>query len=93
MGLWKGERPPLSEAAAIARLKSGKDIVVCEGGRRANRNKARELTGAAFGGAEEEQPHEGRMALPHFHPPDHTPEGVHAFFDSPPRHARKKHKK
>jgi hypothetical protein len=33
------------------------------------------------------------MALWHFHPPDHTPNGVHAFFDSPKRYARKKKKK
>jgi hypothetical protein len=81
---------PISENDAIARLKAGKDIVVCGGQRRPNRNKARELTDAAFGGHEEDPPHQGRMALPHFHPPDHTPDGIHAFFEAPPRHARKR---
>ncbi len=83
---------PIAEAEAIARLKAEEDIVVCGPERRANRNKARELMIAAFGGFEEDQPHQGRTALPHFHPPDHTPEGVHAFFDAPPRHARKRKK-
>jgi hypothetical protein len=80
----------ISEAAAVARLQASGDIVVCGVERRANRNMARELTTKAFGGFEEDEPHEGRMALPHFHPPDHTPEGVHAFFEAPPRHAKKR---
>jgi hypothetical protein len=84
---------PITEAEAVARLKAGLDVVVCGAIRRANRNKARELANAAFGGNEEEEPHEGRMALHHFHPPDHTPEGVHVFFDTPQRYARKKKKK
>ena len=64
---------PISDADAVARLQSGKDIVVCGGGRRANRNKARELTMTAFGGFEEDEAHQGRMALPHFHPPESYP--------------------
>jgi hypothetical protein len=80
----------LEEDEAIVRLKGGQDIVVCGAQRRANRNKARELTEAAFGGFVEDLPHEGRMALPHFHPPNRTPENVHAFFEAPPRHARKR---
>ena len=44
----------------------------------------------AFGGFVEDLPHEGRMALPHFHPRNRTPENVHAFFEAPPRHARKR---
>jgi len=83
---------PLSEADAIARLQGAEDIVVCGEQRRANRNKARELTEAAFGGFEEDEPHQGRMALPHFHPPDRDPDETHAFFEAPPRHARKKKK-
>jgi hypothetical protein len=82
----------IAEADAVSRLKAEEDIVVCGPERRANRNKARELMVAAFGGFEEDQPHQGRMALPHFHPPGRSPEGVHAFFDAPPRHARKRKK-
>jgi len=85
---WWG--PVISDTTAIARLKLEKDIVVRGPERRANRNKARELMIAAYNGFEEDAPHGGRMALPHFHPPDHDPEGVHAFFDSPPRHAKKR---
>jgi hypothetical protein len=39
----------LSDGDAVSRLKAGQDIVVCGAQRRANRNKARELTKAAFG--------------------------------------------
>jgi hypothetical protein len=60
---------PISDADAVLRLQSGRDVVVCGPQRRANRNKARELTTAAFGGFEEDEAHQGRMALPHFHPP------------------------
>jgi len=83
---------PITEEEAIVRLKGGGDIVVCSDERRANRNKARELTEAAFGDFEEDPPHQGRMALPHFHPGSRTPD-VHAFFAAPPRHARRRRKK
>jgi len=83
---------PISEDDAIVRLKGGGDIVVCSGARRANRHKARELTEVAFGDCVEDMPHEGRMALPHFHPASRTPE-VHAFYEAQPRHARKKKRK
>jgi hypothetical protein len=85
----KGEKN-ISENDAVARLKSGIDVVVCGAERKANRNTARKLMESLFGaGCEEDQPHAGRMALPHFHPPGRIPE-VHAFFEAPPRHARKK---
>jgi hypothetical protein len=80
---------PITDDEAISRLKSGGDIVVCSSVRKANRNKARELTEAAFHDFEEDLPHQGRMALPHFHPASRSPE-VHAFFEAPPRHARKR---
>jgi hypothetical protein len=80
---------PISDAEAVLRLQQGLDIVVRGSARRANRNKARELSQAAFGGFEEDPPHQGRMALPHFHPPGRSPD-VHAFFEAPPRHARKR---
>lgn len=80
---------PTSDAEAIDRLQQELYIVVRGPIRRDNRNKARELTMAACGGFEEDKPHNGRMALPHFHPAGRVPE-VHAFFDSPPRHAKKK---
>jgi hypothetical protein len=83
---------PIADADAVSRLQSGKDVVVCGEARRANRNKARALIVAAFGGFEEDEPHQGRMALPHFHPPERTPEGIHAFFEAPPRHAKKRKK-
>jgi hypothetical protein len=83
---------PIAEDEAIIRLKGGQDIVVCSVERRANRNKARELIEAAFGDFEEDGPHQGRMALPHFHPSTRTPE-VHAFFEAPPRHAKKRRRK
>ena len=82
----------ITDEAAVARLQGGEDIVVCGEERRANRNKARELTEAAFGGFEEDEPHQGRMALPHFHPPARDPDETHAFFEAPPKHARKKKK-
>jgi hypothetical protein len=82
--------PPLSDALAVARLQAGEDIVLRGTDRRSNRNKARELMVAAYGGFEEDAAHQGRMALPHVHPPDHSPEGVHAFFEVPPRHAKKR---
>jgi hypothetical protein len=80
---------PLTEDEAIVRLKGGSDIVVCSAVRRANRNKARELTEAVFSDFEEDEPHQGRMALPHFHPASRTPD-VHASFEAPPRHARRR---
>src|SRR5262249_39297756 len=83
---------PIAEEEAIVRLKGGGDVVVCSEERRANRNKARELTEAAFGDFEEDAAHQGRMALPHFHPGSRTPD-VHAFFEAPPRHAKKRRKK
>lgn len=86
----RGESP-IEEDEAIVRLKGGEDIVVSSPQRRENRNKARELATVAFGEVEEDGPHDGRMALPHFHPASRTPE-VHAFFDAPPRHAKKKRK-
>ena len=82
--------PPLPDAAAAARLRARRDIVIRGPDRRENRNKARQLMVAAFGGFDEDKPHQGRMALPHFHPPGHSPEGVHAFFEAPPRHAKKR---
>src|SRR5262245_42465847 len=50
----------------------------------------RALMVAAFNGFEEDELDQGRTALPHFHPPDRSPEGVHACFEAPPRHARKR---
>ncbi len=82
---------PIADDDAISRLKGGGDIVVCSSVRQANRNKARELTEAAFADFEEDQPYQGRMALPHFHPASRHLE-VHAFFEAPPRHARKRKK-
>jgi hypothetical protein len=78
---WWG--PPLTEAQAVARLNSGGDVVVRGPSRRANRDAALRLADAAFGGHEEDQPHQGRLSLPHFHPHGRSPE-VHVFFDSPP---------
>jgi hypothetical protein len=81
---------PITELAAVARLQAGGDIVVCGPERRANRNKARELTERAFVGFEGDEVHDGRMALYHFHPLDRNPEDTHAFYDTPRRYARKR---
>jgi hypothetical protein len=70
---WWGE--PITEAEAVQRLQQGLDVVVRGSDRRTNRNEARRLTVAAFGGFDEDQPHQGRMALPHFHPPGRAPPG------------------
>ena len=78
---WWGD--PLAEADAITRLQNGDDVVVRGPSRRANRDAAMRLADRAFGGHEEDQPHQGPMALPHFHPRGHSPE-VHVFFDSRP---------
>ena len=80
---------PIGEDDAILQMRAGGDIVVCSDVRRANRNKARELTVAAFGDFAEDMPHLGRMALPHFHPASRTP-NAHAFFEALPRHAKRK---
>lgn len=82
--------PPISDANAIARLQAGEDIVVRGPDRKLNKKKAEELMNAAYGGSEEDAPHRGRMALPHFHPPNQIPEGIHAFFEALPRHAKKR---
>jgi hypothetical protein len=44
----------------------------------------------AYGGFEEDGHHQGRMALDHFPPPNFSPDGLHAFFEAPPRHAKKR---
>ena len=89
-GAVERSQKPISEDDAIERLVREKDIVVCGKSRRSNRNKARDLMEKAYGGFEEDPHHAGRMALPHFHPPDRTPDGIHAFFEEPPRHAKKR---
>lgn len=77
---WGG---PLSEEAVISRLGEGRDVVVRGPTRRVNRTEAQRLAVLAFGGSEEDQPHGGRMSLPHFHPEGRSPE-VPLFFDAPP---------
>jgi hypothetical protein len=86
---WWGD--PLTEAQAIIRLNRGGDVVVRGPTRRDNRNVAMQLVDDAFGGHEEDQPHQGQMSLPHFHPHGRSPE-VHVFFDSLPAgpYARKR---
>jgi hypothetical protein len=78
---WWGN--PLTEQDALSRLQKGDDVVVRGPSRRDNRDMAMRLAMLAFGGYEEDLPHQGPMALPHFHPQSRSPE-VHAFFDSPP---------
>jgi hypothetical protein len=82
--------PPLSDGDAVTRLQAGGDIVARGTARRANRNKAMALMVQAYGGFEEDGHHQGRMALDHFHPPNYLPDGLHAFFEAPPRHAKKR---
>jgi hypothetical protein len=78
---WWGN--PLTEAEVIARLQNKVDVVVRGPSWRDNRDEARRLTVLAFGAYEEDAPHQGPMALPHFHPQGRSPE-VHVFFDSLP---------
>jgi hypothetical protein len=78
---WWGN--PLTKIEAGTRLTHGDDVVVRGPARRDNRALAIELLNDAFGGYEEDQPHEGPMSLPHFHPPGRSPK-VHVFFDSLP---------
>jgi hypothetical protein len=64
----------LTEAETIERLTNErKDVVVRGPSWHATREEARRLTNLAFGGYEEDAVHEGRMALPHFHPPGRFP--------------------
>lgn len=85
---WWGD--PLTEADAIARLQTRDDVVVRGPSWRSNRDEAMRLTLVAFGGHEEDPPHQGPMALPHFHPPGRVPE-VHVFFDQfPAPYARRR---
>jgi hypothetical protein len=87
-GEWWGD--PLTEANAIARLQSGGDVVVRGPSWRGNRNEAMRLALLAFGGHEEDPPHQGPLALPPFHPPGRSPE-VHVFFDRfPAPYARRR---
>ena len=52
----------------MARLNGGEDVVVRGPSRQANRLAAMHLMDAVFGGHEEDQPHQGPLSLPHFHP-------------------------
>ncbi len=83
----------LDDAAAVALLQAGHNIVVCGDTKAATKAKAKELTIAGFGGYDEDPPHNDRgriRALAHFHPPGRTPE-VHVFFeDRPKRHSSRR---
>jgi hypothetical protein len=78
---WWGDA--LSEADVIFRLQCGEDVVIRGPSSQANRQEGMRLADLAFGGQEEDPPHQGSMALPHFHPPGRSPE-VHVFFDRYP---------
>ncbi|MGL4553493.1 MAG: hypothetical protein ACRC33_20190 [Gemmataceae bacterium] len=72
----------LTEDEAVQWLSGRGSIVACDGPMRACRHRAQTLMVTAYGGAMHEAPHRGHMALPHFHPPDHEPPGVHAFYET-----------
>lgn len=82
-------RKPISDADAIALLQAAKDIVVCGGTQEEREQKARELMTAAWGGYLRGKAEKGRMALPHFHPPNYTPDATHAFYDTDRRYAKR----
>lgn len=79
-------------AAAIARRRSGLDIVVCHGSLKDNRNLARAVEAAVGTPTCPQHPHKnaGPHALPHFHQQSRSVEG-HAFYetDNPQRKARR----
>ncbi len=85
----RGAELTLSEA--IARRKSGENVVVYGDDLKANARMARQIE-AAVGPYKQEPPHKesGRHSLPHFQPDPRPPEG-HTFYETnnPQRKSRK----
>ncbi len=72
----------IDEARAVARRRSGLDVVVCGPNVRENHDLARKIE-SAVGPCIRHKPHSnlGSGALPHFQPVDRPPEG-HTFYES-----------
>ena len=72
----------ITEAEAVIERQAGRDVVICEGGFKANRGMARRIESQA-GPYKEEPEHKylGPYALPHFQPNPRPPEG-HSFFET-----------
>jgi hypothetical protein len=75
--------------AAVARRKTGADVVVRGDNHKANRQLANRIE-SAVGPAERQDPHKraGPLVLPHYQQSDTPPEG-HTFYETDKRKARK----
>jgi hypothetical protein len=82
--------PEIDLAAAVARRRAGKDVVIRGKDLRSNRSLARAIE-SAVGPCVRAEPHEdaGPQALPHFQPDPRPPLG-HTFYETPNRKARRK---
>jgi hypothetical protein len=80
-------------AAAVARRKAGRDVVVCGDDLKANRDLAGAIEAAVGPRTLPQKPHTkaGPHALPHFHQQSRLPAG-HTFYetDNPRKKTRKK---
>jgi hypothetical protein len=76
--------------AAVERLRTGLNVVVCGDDVAANRRQAHAIE-ATVGPCKRGEPHDqaGPFALPHYQPDPRPPEG-HAFYETARRKARKK---
>src|SRR5262249_11175468 len=75
--------------AAVARRKTGADVVVCGNDIDANRSLARRIE-SAVGPCRRSDPQQkaGPQALPHYQPDPRPPDG-HTFYETPRRKSRK----
>jgi hypothetical protein len=81
--------PEIEFDAAVARRKTGEDVVVRGKDQKANRQLANRIE-SAVGPAERQDPHKraGPLALPHYQQTDSPPIG-HSFYETDKRKARK----
>ncbi|MGL4555569.1 MAG: hypothetical protein ACRC33_30740, partial [Gemmataceae bacterium] len=80
--VWRGGL--LDEGAAVARIRSGEDVVVSASTPEASRDEARRLTVLAFGDSVRDRFHGGgRHAMPHFHQKSRA-SPAHVFYEMPP---------
>jgi hypothetical protein len=80
----------IDQAAAVARRRTGGNVVVGGEDVNANRRLAEQIE-MAVGPCKRSEPHRlaGPQALPHYQPDPRPPEG-HTFYETPRRKARKK---
>jgi hypothetical protein len=81
----------LDLATAVARRRTGADVVICGPDMDANRRQAYQLEFAVGPVTKPQSPHTraGPMALPHFHQRSRSPEG-HTFYETPKRKTKRK---